>query len=138
MPKLTDLRKQITQLEAEFARTTKVEMEVSVGKVISLMTSLGVTLEHLGVSLPSSKAKQPASARVKSKATVQLSTALWTMTVRGFESCVPPGLPRRYRVLREGRERRLPLLKEHLRNSARLRPLGRERQGDHTQLNQGH
>ena len=54
MSKLTTLRKKIAQLEAEYARAAKLEMDAAVGKVKELMASLGVTLEHLGK--PSSSA----------------------------------------------------------------------------------
>lgn len=48
MSKLDTLRKQISALEAEYAKAAKAEMAAAVGKVRSLMDSLGVTLEHLG------------------------------------------------------------------------------------------
>ena len=49
MSKLAALRKKISQLEAQYAREAKIEMDAAVSKVKELMTSLGVTLEHLGL-----------------------------------------------------------------------------------------
>jgi DNA-binding protein H-NS len=67
MSKLTDLRKKIAALEAEFARTAKAEMEASVNKVKGLMASLGVTIEHLGMKASSTIAKKTVSKKVPAK-----------------------------------------------------------------------
>ena len=67
MSKLTDLRKKIAALEAEFARTAKAEMEASVSKVKALMASLGVTVEHLGMKASSTIAKKTISKKVAPK-----------------------------------------------------------------------
>ncbi len=67
MSKLTDLRKKIAALEAEFARTAKAEMEASVSKVKGLMASLGVTIEHLGMKASSTIAKKTTSKKALAK-----------------------------------------------------------------------
>lgn len=69
MAKLTvsDIKRQIAALEAKAARLTQVEMKSSVDKVRSLMTSLGVTMEHLGARV--SKAAKSAKAAVAGKGT---------------------------------------------------------------------
>lgn len=63
MSKLSELRKQIATLEAEFARTAKEEMAKSVSKVKSMMDSLGVTLEHLGAPPASAVSKAVAATK---------------------------------------------------------------------------
>jgi len=54
MAKLTvsEIKRQIAALETKAARLTEVEMKSSVAKVRSLMASLGVTIEHLGLLAP--------------------------------------------------------------------------------------
>jgi DNA-binding protein H-NS len=60
MSKLDDLRKQMAALEAKYAKVAKEEIEAGVRKVKSLMSSLGVTLEHLTSSTSSAPAKKAA------------------------------------------------------------------------------
>jgi DNA-binding protein H-NS len=51
MSKLSTIRKQIAALEAQAARIAKEEMDSALGKVKSLMSDFGLTIEHLTQSV---------------------------------------------------------------------------------------
>ena len=51
MSKLPTIRKQIASLEAQAARIAKEEMDSAIGKVKSLMSDFGLTIEHLTQSV---------------------------------------------------------------------------------------
>ena len=55
MSKLTAIRKQIAALEAEAERITKQEMSGAIAKVKEIMSTFGLTIEHLQAAVSSAK-----------------------------------------------------------------------------------
>src|SRR3954452_6244393 len=51
MTSLASIKKQIATLEAEAARITKAETSAAIAKVKELMSSFGLTAEHLGLAV---------------------------------------------------------------------------------------
>src|SRR5471032_2073807 len=76
MSTLTSIRKQIAALEAQAARIAKEEMDSAIGKIKSLMSNFGLTIEHLtesgpyktGVPKPKSAPKKAAAKKTASVA----------------------------------------------------------------------
>jgi DNA-binding protein H-NS len=65
MSKLTAIKKQIVALQAEAERITKDEMSAAIAKVKDIMSSFGLTVEHLGAAVAGKK--RGAATKVKPK-----------------------------------------------------------------------
>jgi DNA-binding protein H-NS len=75
MSRLSTIRKQIAALEAQAARIAKEEMDSAIGKVRSLMSDFGLTIEHLtqsvtGKSTPRKAKSAPKKSAAKKAASI--------------------------------------------------------------------
>jgi DNA-binding protein H-NS len=68
MSKLSTIRKQIAALEFQAARIAKEEMDSAIGKVKSLMSDFGLTIEHLTQSITSKPVPKKSKAAPKKAA----------------------------------------------------------------------
>jgi DNA-binding protein H-NS len=68
MSKLSTIRKQIAALEAQAARIAKDEMDSAIGKVKSLMSDFGLTIEHLTQSVAGKAASKKSKSAPKKSA----------------------------------------------------------------------
>jgi DNA-binding protein H-NS len=75
MATLAAIKRQIAALEAEAARITKVEMGAAIGKIKELMTSFGITGDHLGLAGHSAKPVGGPKKSVLKKATAKRAGA---------------------------------------------------------------
>lgn len=84
MSKLSTIRKQIAALEAQAARIAKEEMDSAIGKVKSLMSDFGLTMEHLTQSVTGKVAtKKPKAAARKATARKTASAAKYADPTTG-------------------------------------------------------